>query len=182
MAIVAVGDSAEEAVGYDGSASCGDGADRPSLDLPGVQLELLSQVLATGTPTVVVLIHGRPVTVATNSGGTVMSKYDDPVKGSLYSRAHAVITGFRVGVEGGNGLWDLITGKASFSGRLAQAWPHSVGNVHHGGLSPWFVSPCSEECPGFTMNLPFGTAGRTLDPTAPMFPFGHGGRDEYPRC
>jgi hypothetical protein len=42
------------------------GADRPSLDIPGVQLALLDAVLATGTPTVVILFHGRPVTFGTD--------------------------------------------------------------------------------------------------------------------
>ena len=46
LAIVVVGDSAE-GVGYNGSASCGEGADRTSLDLGGVQLDLLDAVLGT---------------------------------------------------------------------------------------------------------------------------------------
>ena len=37
-----------ESVGYDTSVSCGEGADRPSLDLPGVQLDLLAALIGTG--------------------------------------------------------------------------------------------------------------------------------------
>ena len=61
LAIVVLGDSGE-AVGFDTSVSCGEGADRPSLDLPGAQLELLAALLDTGTPVALVLTHGRPVT------------------------------------------------------------------------------------------------------------------------
>ena len=92
---------------YDGSASCGEGADRPSLDLPGVQLDLLEAVLATGTPTVVVLVHGRPATFGADSGGAVTSKFGPT---PLTSRMGALVAAWRPGVEGGNALWSLITG------------------------------------------------------------------------
>jgi hypothetical protein len=36
--IIAVLGDGGESVGYDSSVSCGEGADRPSLDLPGVQV------------------------------------------------------------------------------------------------------------------------------------------------
>ena len=167
LAIVVVGDSAE-AVGYDGSASTGEGADRTSIDLAGVQLDLLEAVLDTGTPTVVVLVHGRPASFGDDSGGAVVSKFGEV---PLYLRASALVAAWRPGVEGGNAIWELLTGVTGFSGRLAQSWPHSAGAVHFGGISPWYEKYCSEECPGLTvdMSLPHGL---TLDPTAPAFPFG----------
>ena len=51
LAIVVVGDTA---------GSCGESDDRMELDLLGNQLDLLEAVLATRTPTLTVLIHGRP--------------------------------------------------------------------------------------------------------------------------
>ena len=167
LAIVVVGDSAE-AVGYDGSASSGEGADRTSIDLAGVQLDLLEAVLDTGTRTVVVLVHGRPASFGDDSGGAVVSKFGEM---PLYLRASALVAAWRPGVEGGNAIWELLTGVTGFSGRLAQSWPHSAGAVHFGGISPWYEKYCSEECPGLTvdMSLPHGL---TLDPTAPAFPFG----------
>jgi hypothetical protein len=51
LAVVVVGDT---------SGSCGESDDRMELDLLGNQLDLLEAVLATGTPTLTVLIHGRP--------------------------------------------------------------------------------------------------------------------------
>jgi beta-glucosidase-like glycosyl hydrolase len=169
VAVVVVGDTAE-GVGYDGGASTGEGADRTSIALAGVQLDLLDAVVATGTPTVVVLVHGRPASFGEDHGGAVTSKFGAT---PLYLRASALVAAFRPGVEGGNAIWSLLTGEASFSGRLAQSWPHNAGAAHFGGISPWYEKYCSEECPGLTMDvgLPHGLS---LDPTAPAFPFGYG--------
>lgn len=134
LAIVVVGDSAE-GVGYNGSASCGEGADRASIDLAGVQLDLLNAVLSTGTPTIVILVHGRAVSFGQDHGGAVTSKFG---RVPMYMQMSALVAAWRPGVEGGHALWDLITGKQSFSGRLAQAWPHSAGAAHFGGISPWY--------------------------------------------
>jgi len=41
--LLVLGDGGE-AVGYDSSVSCGEGADRPSLDLPGVQVRAAAAV------------------------------------------------------------------------------------------------------------------------------------------
>ena len=54
VAIVAVGESA---------AMSGEDSSRTSLDLTGRQEELVEAVHATGTPTIVVLINGRPLTI-----------------------------------------------------------------------------------------------------------------------
>ena len=163
LAIVVVGDSAE-AVGYDGSASTGEGADRTSIALAGVQLDLLHAVIATGKPTIIVLVHGRPAAFGEDHGGAVTSKF-----GSfpMYLQADALVAAWRPGVEGGNAIWDLLTGQTSFSGRLAQAWPHSAGAAHFGGISPWYEKYCSEECPGLTMNIGL-PHGLSLDPTSPV--------------
>ena len=54
--IVVVGDKA----GHFGRGTVGEGTDTDDLTLPGAQPELLDAVIATGTPTVVVLVNGRP--------------------------------------------------------------------------------------------------------------------------
>ncbi|MDO3698933.1 glycoside hydrolase family 3 N-terminal domain-containing protein, partial [Curtobacterium flaccumfaciens] len=56
VAVVVVGDQA----GLFGRGTVGEGNDTESLDLPGVQRELVEAVVATGTPTVMVLLTGRP--------------------------------------------------------------------------------------------------------------------------
>jgi beta-glucosidase len=132
VAIVVLGDGGES-VGYDSSVSCGEGADRPSLDLPGVQLDLLAAVIATGKPAIVVLNHGRPVTFGSDYGGSIVSKFGP----GLDKQAAAVLAAFRSGCEGGNAIWDVLSGNTSPSGRLPQSWPISVGAVRMPGISPW---------------------------------------------
>jgi beta-glucosidase len=94
--------------------TCGEDDDRAELDLPGVQADLLDALLGAGKPVVVVLVHGRPVTF---------------VKHDLMSRVDAVLAVWRPGCEGGNAVWDMLTGRVSPSGRLAQSWVRRVGQV-----------------------------------------------------
>jgi len=61
VAIVVVGENERKADG--GRGTNGEGTDVASLDLTGFQEELLKAVHATGTPTIVVLINGRPLSV-----------------------------------------------------------------------------------------------------------------------
>ncbi|MES1246789.1 MAG: glycoside hydrolase family 3 protein, partial [Actinomycetota bacterium] len=56
VAVLVLGDKA----GLTDDCTTGESRDRASLDLPGVQEELAAAVLATGTPTLLVLVAGRP--------------------------------------------------------------------------------------------------------------------------
>ena len=51
------------ALGEDAGEMTGEAASRAHLDLPGRQQELLEKVVATGTPVVLVLFSGRPLTL-----------------------------------------------------------------------------------------------------------------------
>ena len=53
-----------------GAGTCGEGTDRISLDLPGVQMQLLAALVALKKPLMVILVHGRPVTFG--PGGNVL--------------------------------------------------------------------------------------------------------------
>ena len=162
VVILVLGDGGES-VGYDCSVSCGEGADRPSLDLPGVQLALTAAILDTGVKTILVLVHGRPVTFGTDYGGSAISSFTSPL-GALNDRAAAVIASWRPGCEGGNALWDIITGVISPSGRLSQSWPRSVGAVRMAGISPAYIKFSDQGGSGFTLNTPF----------TPLYSLGHG--------
>jgi beta-glucosidase len=108
VAVVCVGDLA----GLFQTGTVGEGSDTDSLDLPGVQQQLLDAVVATGTPVVVVLMSGRPY----NLGG-------------LEEKVAAFVMAFAGGQEGGPALVDVLTGAAEPSGRLTVSVPKNVGAV-----------------------------------------------------
>jgi beta-glucosidase-like glycosyl hydrolase len=108
VAIVFVGDLS----GLFQSGTVGEGSDTDTLALPGVQQALVDAVIATGTPTVVVMTGGRPY----NLGGQE-------------DRVAAQIMAFAPGEKGGEALAELLTGRASFSGRLPLSVPTSAGAV-----------------------------------------------------
>jgi beta-glucosidase len=108
VAIVFVGDLS----GLFQTGTVGEGSDTDSLQLPGVQEDLLRQVIATGTPTIVVMTSGRPYALA-----------------GLDEQAAAVLMAFQPGQEGAEAIVDLLTGKANPSGRLVVSIPKNVGAV-----------------------------------------------------
>jgi beta-xylosidase len=108
VAIAFVGDLA----GLFQTGTVGEGSDTDSLQLPGVQEELLRQIVATGTPTIIVMTSGRPYSL-----------------NGLEEKAAAVLMAFQPGQEGAEAIADLLTGKANPSGRLVVSIPKNVGAV-----------------------------------------------------
>jgi len=102
VVILALGDRA----GLFGRGTSGEGCDAPSLRLPGAQQELLEAVLATGTPTVVALLAGRPYAL-----------------GSAPKAAGAIVQTFFAGEEGGPALAGVLSGRVEPSGRLPVGIP-----------------------------------------------------------
>ncbi len=90
----------------------GEGFDRASLSLLGLQEELLRAVRKTGTPMVVVYIEGRPL---------------DKMWAS--TNADALLTQFYPGQQGGEGLADVLFGDYSPAGRLPVSVPVDVGQL-----------------------------------------------------
>ncbi|MEN9917598.1 MAG: hypothetical protein RL662_34 [Bacteroidota bacterium] len=90
----------------------GEGYDRSTLDLMGRQLELLKAVKATGTPTIVVYIQGRPLNM----------NWAD-------LHADALLTAWYPGQEGGNAIADVLFGDYNPAGRLPISVPRSVGQL-----------------------------------------------------
>ncbi|MCR2813229.1 glycoside hydrolase family 3 C-terminal domain-containing protein [Microbacterium sp. zg.Y1090] len=116
VAIVVVGDRA----GLFGRGTVGEGNDVESLDLPGVQRELVEAVAATGTPVVMVLLTGRPYAI------------DWALDGSI----GAVVQAFFPGEEGGHAIAGILSGSVTPSGRLPISLPRSAGAQPYSYLHP----------------------------------------------
>lgn len=115
VAIVTVGDLA----GMFGVGTSGEGCDVVDLALPGRQGELVERVLGTGTPTILVLVTGRPYSL-----------------GEYADRAAAIVQAFMPGVEGADAIVDVLTGEINPSGRLPIAIP-----AHRGGQPGTYLVP-----------------------------------------
>lgn len=107
VCVVVLGDRA----GLFGRGTSGEGCDASDLKLPGLQAELLTALLDTGTPVVVVLLAGRPYAL-----------------GDSASRAAAVVQGFFPGQRGARAVTDLLAGAFSPSGRLPVSIPREPGS------------------------------------------------------
>lgn len=123
VAILVVGDKA----GLIDGCSSGESLDRASLDLPGMQEELVRAVHATGTPVVAVLTNGRPLSI-----------------NWMNDHVPAILEAWLPGEEGAAAVADVLFGDYNPGGRLPMSVPRSVGQVpvyyNHkasGGRSHW---------------------------------------------
>lgn len=82
----------------------------PTLDLPGVQQQLLAALVATGKPVIVVMTGGRPYN---------LQGLEDNVAALMMARAPWQ--------EGGWAIADVLTGRAEPQGRLVVSVPKSAG-------------------------------------------------------
>ena len=103
VAILCLGDNEE---------TSGENFDRTTLDLPGRQLELAKAVWATGTPTVLVLQSGRPVSANWEN-----------------DHIPAILEAWFPGEQGGAAVAETLFGDNAPSGRLPITFPRSVGQV-----------------------------------------------------
>jgi beta-glucosidase len=140
VAIVAVGESAEMS---------GEASSRASLDLPGRQLDLVKAVVATGKPTVVVLMNGRPLTI-----------------NWVAEHSSAILETWFAGIQAGNAIADVLFGDVNPGGKLPVTFPRDVGQV------PLYYNHKSTGRPPDPNNK---YTSKYLDaPVTPLFPFGFG--------
>jgi beta-glucosidase len=123
----------------------GEAASRSSLELPGGQLELLQAVVGTGTPTVLLVMNGRPLDLRWAA-----------------ENVPAILDIWYPGTQGGTAGANLLFGEVSPSGKLPFSWPRTVGHV------PFIYSHTRS-------HEPQNQGRRYWDePSTPLFPFGHG--------
>jgi beta-glucosidase len=108
VAIVVVGGKS----GQMPDCTCGEMRDRADLDLPPVQDRLVRAVFETGTPIVLVIVDGRPISL-----------------GWIAEKIPAIVEAWLPGEEGGNAVADVVFGDYNPAGRLPVSFPHGVGQV-----------------------------------------------------
>jgi beta-xylosidase len=86
--------------------------DRDSLELIGRQNDLLRAVLATGKPTIVMLINGGPLAI-----------------NYIADNVPAILEGFYLGQETGIAVADVLFGDYNPAGKLPISFPRSVGQL-----------------------------------------------------
>ncbi|HEY0320839.1 MAG TPA: glycoside hydrolase family 3 N-terminal domain-containing protein [Pyrinomonadaceae bacterium] len=138
--IVAVGESADMS---------GEASSRSSLDLPGRQLDLVKAIQATGKPTIVVLMNGRPLTI-----------------NWMAENVHAILETWFAGTQAGNAIADVLFGDVNPGGKLPLTFPRAVGQ------EPLYYNHLNTGRPPDANNK---YSSKYLDvPWTPLYPFGYG--------
>jgi beta-glucosidase len=146
VAIVVVGESNQWGQGK--TSTNGEGRDAATLELTGMQEELVKAVHATGTPTVVVLINGRPLAVRW-----------------IAEHVPAILEAWLPGEKGGRAVAEVLFGDVNPSGKLPVTVPRHVGQL------PVYYN--AKKSKRQWLQRGWGRAYVDLDPT-PLYPFGFG--------
>ena len=91
---------------------CGEGYDRVSLELSGLQENLIKEIAKLHKPLIIVYIEGRPL-----------------LKNTANEVANALLTAFYPGEQGGNAIADIIFGNYNPAGRLPISQPRNTGQI-----------------------------------------------------
>ena len=101
--VAALGESAEMS---------GESSSRSNIEIPRAQQDLLTALLKTGKPVVLVLFTGRPLAI----------KWEN-------DQVPAILDVWFGGTEAGHAIADVLFGDANPSGKLTTTWPQNVGQV-----------------------------------------------------
>ena len=90
----------------------GENLDRSDINLVGLQEQLIQKLHATGKPTILVLINGRPLSTE-------------------WAAEHipTIIEAFAPGIQGGKAIAEIIYGKVNPSAKLAITIPRNTGQI-----------------------------------------------------
>ncbi len=127
----------------------GEAASRSSIRLPGVQSDLVKELVATGKPVIVVLMNGRPLAIP-----------------EIDAIAPAILETWFLGTEAGNAIADVLFGDYNPSGKLPVTFPRNEGQIpiHYNMKNT-----------GRPMEPNNKYTSKYLDvPNTPLYPFGYG--------
>jgi len=124
----------------------GESRSRVSLNLPGHQSELVKAVQETGTPVVVVLMNGRPLTI-----------------NWIDKNVDAILEAWFPGAKTGDAVAEALFGKYNPGGKLPITFPKTVGQVP-------FNFPYMPSSQAYFPDDPQESARIT----GPLYPFGYG--------
>ena len=145
-AIVVVGENEWRTPGKKGTV--GEGYDAATLELTGMQQELVKAVYGTGTPTVVVLVNGRPLATRW-----------------IAEHVPAIVEAWCPGEKGGAAVADVLFGDYNPSGHLSITIPR-----HAGQLPVYYNYPPSKK---YWLQNAWGKPYVDMAST-PLYAFGHG--------
>jgi beta-glucosidase len=128
----------------------GEAYDIASLNLTGAQEDLIKAVAATGTPVVLVLINGRPLSIPWEA-----------------ANIPAIVEAWEPGERGGEAVADVLFGDYNPSGRLAITIPRNSGQLP----DYYNYKPSKEYWIQQAWSHDHGYADM---PGTPLYPFGYG--------
>lgn len=109
VAVVVVG---ENPLRYQKSKTSGENTDRMNLELLGTQQQLALDIAATGVPTIVVLVGGRPLAIP-----------------EIDRNVAAVVQAWEPGSLGGLAIARILGGEVNPSAKLPVSMPYSSGQI-----------------------------------------------------
>ncbi len=92
--------------------TCGENQDRAEIHLFGLQQELVKKVAASGKPTILVIVAGRPQAVVWEN-----------------DNLPAIVCAWEPGMVGGQAVAEILYGKVNPTGKLAITIPRTAGQV-----------------------------------------------------
>ncbi len=146
IAVLVLGENEWQKENKQGTA--GEGYDVATLELTGKQKELLQQVVETGTPTVVVLINGRPLAIPW-----------------IDENVPAIVEAWLPGEKGGDAIADVLFGDYNPGGKLTITFPR-----HAGQLPVYYNYKPSKT---YWLEKGWGNSYADID-YKPLYEFGHG--------
>ena len=95
-----------------GAKTCGENQDRAEIHLYGLQQELVKKVAASGKPTILIIVAGRPQAVVWES-----------------ENLPAIVNAWEPGMYGGQAVAEILYGKVNPSAKLSMTIPRTAGQV-----------------------------------------------------